>query len=108
MFKPLTRIGAPLLVVLLLAGCGSSRKSSSSTTTSTTSTSSSGGAVAAIAAQVPAAVKSKGTLTVASEAQYAPNEFLASHGHTVIGMDPYLVTALAETMCLKATFTDAP
>ncbi|HEX9482387.1 MAG TPA: ABC transporter substrate-binding protein [Solirubrobacteraceae bacterium] len=107
MFKPLTRIGAPLLVVLLLAGCGSSSKSSSSTTTSTTSTSSSGGAVAAIAAQVPAAVKSKGTLTVASEAQYAPNEFLASDGHTVIGMDPDLVTALAETMGLKATFTDA-
>ena len=101
----LARTGAPALVVLVIAGCGSS---SSSTTTSTTTTSAGGtGAVAAIAAKVPAAVKSKGTLVVGTEAQYAPNEFLAGDGHTIIGMDPDLVTALAETMGLKAKFQDA-
>jgi polar amino acid transport system substrate-binding protein len=107
MFKALARIGAPALVVFLLAGCGSSNSSSSSTTAPTTSTSSSGGAVASIAAQVPAAIKSKGTLTVATEAQYAPNEFLASDGHTIIGMDADLVTALAEVMGLKAKLVNA-
>ncbi len=109
MIKLLARAGAPALVVLLLAGCGSSSSNSSSTATTSSSTAASAptGAVAAIASQVPAAIKSKGTLVVGTEAQYAPNEFLASDGHTIIGMDPDLVTALAETMGLKAKFNDA-
>jgi polar amino acid transport system substrate-binding protein len=107
MFKLLARIGVPVLAILALAGCGSSSKSSSTAATAPTSTSSSGGAVPAIEAQVPAAVKSKGTLTVASEAQYAPNEFIAPDGHTIIGMDPDLVTALGEVMGLKVKFVNA-
>jgi polar amino acid transport system substrate-binding protein len=53
-------------------------------------------------AQVPAAIKSKGTLTVASDATYAPNEFIASDGHTVVGMDADLMKAIAGVMGLKA------
>jgi polar amino acid transport system substrate-binding protein len=93
----------PALAVLALAGCGSS----SSTTSSTSSAPVKASANSSITAQVPAKYKSKGTLEVASEAQYAPNEFLASDGHTIIGMDPDLVSALAETMGLKAKFSDA-
>ena len=109
MYKLLARIGAPVLVVLLLAWCGSSSSSSSSssTTASTSTSSAAGGTVAAIASQVPAAIKSKGTLTVAMEAQYAPNEFLAPDGHTIIGMDADLVKALAETMGLKVSLVNA-
>jgi polar amino acid transport system substrate-binding protein len=107
MIKLLARIGAPVLVVLALAGCGSSSNSSSTATTTATSSTSSGGPVAAIEAQVPAAIKSKGTLTVATEAQYAPNEFLAPDGKTIIGMDPDLVTALGEVMGLKVKFVNA-
>jgi polar amino acid transport system substrate-binding protein len=55
-----------------------------------------------VAALVPSAVKSKGTLTVASDASYAPNEFFAPDGHTVIGMDADLAKALAGVMGLKA------
>jgi polar amino acid transport system substrate-binding protein len=40
----------------------------------------------AIAAEVPAAIRSKGTVTVAADATYAPNEFIAPNGHTVVGM----------------------
>jgi polar amino acid transport system substrate-binding protein len=107
MIKLLARVGAPIVVVLALAGCGSSSKTSSSPAAPTTSTSSSVGGVSAIEAQVPAAIKSKGTLTVASEAQYAPNEFIAPDGHTIIGMDPDLVTALAQVMGLKVKFVNA-
>ena len=108
MIRFLASIGAPMLALLAIAGCGSSSSNtSSSSPTSTTSTSAGTGAVAAIAAKVPAAIKSKGTLVVGTEAQYAPNEFLASDGHTIIGMDPDLVRALAETMGLKAEFNDA-
>jgi polar amino acid transport system substrate-binding protein len=98
MSKLLARIGVPALAVLALAGCGSSKSS----TATTTATSGSTTAVnTAIAAQVPAAIKSKGTLNVASEAQYAPNEFIAPDGHTVIGMDADLITAIAAEMGLK-------
>jgi len=104
MSKLVARLGVPALAVLALAGCGSS-SSSSTTSSSTTSTSSS--ANASIAAQVPAAIKSKGTLTVAADATYAPNEFIAPDGHTVIGMDADLMKALGEVMGLKVKLVNA-
>jgi polar amino acid transport system substrate-binding protein len=100
MSKLVARIGAPALAVLAIAGCGSSSSSTSTSTPSTSSTSTPS-ANAAIAAQVPAAIKSRGTLNVATEAQYAPNEFVAPDGHTIVGMDPDLVKALAAVMGLK-------
>jgi polar amino acid transport system substrate-binding protein len=104
MSKLVARIGVPALTVLALAGCGSSSSGTSSTATTATTSNS---ANATIAAQVPAAIKSKGTLTVASDATYAPNEFIASDGHTVIGMDPDLMKALAEVMGLKVNVVNA-
>jgi len=97
MRKLLAAMCLPALAAIVLAGCGSSKKS----TTASTSTSPSPGVNAAIAAQVPAAVKAKGTLIVASEAEYAPDEFIAPDGHTVIGMDPDMVKAIAAVMGLK-------
>jgi polar amino acid transport system substrate-binding protein len=58
-------------------------------------------------ALVPAAVKSKGTITVAADASYAPDEFFASDGKTVIGMDADLAQALAAVMGLKANVVNA-
>jgi polar amino acid transport system substrate-binding protein len=99
--------------VAFLAACGSSNSSSSSSSSAapaapaSTSTgtsaasSSSGGADPAVAKLVPAAIKSKGTLTVAADASYAPDEYFASDGHTVIGMDPDLMNALGALMGLK-------
>src|SRR6476660_674626 len=89
-----------VLIVAVLAGCGGGKKSTTSSTAAATTPTPS--VNASIAAQVPAAIKEKGTLTVASEAEYAPNEFIAPDGHTVIGMDPDLVKALAAVMGLKA------
>jgi polar amino acid transport system substrate-binding protein len=98
MSKLVGRVGVPAFAILALAGCGSSEKSTTATTTEAPPSA----ANAAIAAQVPAKIKAKGTLIVASEAQYAPNEFIAPDGHTVIGMDPDMVKALAGVMGLKA------
>jgi polar amino acid transport system substrate-binding protein len=100
MSKLVARIGVPVLAVLAIAGCGSSSSSTSTSTPSTSSTPTPT-ANAAIVAQVPAAFKSKGTLNVATEAQYAPNEFIAPDGHTVIGMDADLISAIAAEMGLK-------
>jgi polar amino acid transport system substrate-binding protein len=55
-----------------------------------------------VVAELPSSVKSSGTLTVAADATYAPNEFIAPDGHTIQGMDADLATALAQAMGLKA------
>ena len=87
---------AAALLPLLLAACGSS---SSSSAAQAGSSGASGGITATkdatVAATVPAAIASKGTLTVAADASYAPNEFFDTEGTTVIGMDADLATALA-------------
>jgi polar amino acid transport system substrate-binding protein len=94
-----------------IAACGSSSSSSStssSTGSSTTPSSSTPStANAAVAKLVPAAIKAKGTITVAEDASYAPDEFFASDGHTVIGMDADLAKALAAVMGLKANVVNA-
>jgi polar amino acid transport system substrate-binding protein len=107
MSKLVARLGVPALTVLVLAGCGSSNSSSTSSTATTTTGSTSSSANAAIAAQVPAAIKSKGTLTVAADATYAPNEFIASDGHTIIGMDADLMAALGTVMGVKVKMVNA-
>jgi polar amino acid transport system substrate-binding protein len=104
MCKLLSGLGAIALAVFALAACGSS---SSSTTSTTTATIPAVTVDASIASQVPSAIKSKGTLNVGTEAQYAPNEFVASDGHTIIGMDPDLVSAMATVMGLKAVYHNA-
>jgi polar amino acid transport system substrate-binding protein len=96
-----------VIAVIALAGCGSSGKTTPTSTTSTSSSSSASGAVASVAAQVPATMKSKGTLIVATEAQYAPNEFIAPDGHTIVGMDPDMVKALATVMGLKVELVNS-
>ena len=105
MSKLVARWGLPLLAVAALAGCGSS-KSSTTASTATSTSAAAPGTDATIAATVPATIKAKGTLNVGTEAQYAPNEFLASDGHTVIGMDADLIKAVAETMGLKVNLVN--
>ena len=96
-FLALVLAGALLLVA---AGCGSSGKKKAKAATNT-------GADKTIAAEVPSAVKSKGTLTVAADATYAPNEFIGSDGHTVMGMSPDLANALAQVMGIKVKVVNA-
>src|SRR6266581_2735222 len=49
-----------------------------------------------------ALVATLATVGVAADATYAPNEFIAADGHTVIGMDADLAKALAQAMGLTA------
>lgn len=61
----------------------------------------------AAAALVPAAIKAKGTLTVGTDASYAPSEFLAGDGKTIQGFDIDLFNAVAKKLGLKVTFQNA-
>jgi len=99
-----TTIGAlaVLALSLLLAACGGGGGSSSKTATPNIDVAKN----PKIAAAVPKSVASSGTLTVAADAAYAPNEFTASNGHTIIGMDADLAKALAQAMGLKASLKD--
>ncbi len=104
-------------IAVLAAAC-SSGSSSSTTTAAPASTTTTAPPIpstviptqvanSTIAATVPAAIKSKGTLTVAMDATYPPNEFVAPDGTTIVGMDADLATAIAQTMGLKAQLTNA-
>ncbi len=65
------------------------------------SASASTGAVPSVAKLVPASIKAKGTLTVASDATYAPDEFV--NGGKIVGMDVDLSNALGKVMGLKVS-----
>lgn len=102
------RAGAPLAVlaaaVIAVAGCGGGNDNNNTGT----STQAGGTSVdQKVAAEVPADIKSKGTLVVAADATYAPNEFIGSDGKTVQGMDADLAQALAGVMGLKASVRNA-
>jgi polar amino acid transport system substrate-binding protein len=99
--SPRRTVSVGLIVVTLgvAAACGSSSSGGSNSTVKTGSS----GVDKAAAALVPAAIKSSGTLKVASDASYAPDEFLASNGTTVVGMDVDLAQAIAAKLGLKAS-----
>jgi polar amino acid transport system substrate-binding protein len=108
------------VLALVAAACSSNSSSSTTTTTkapATTTTSTTPPipstviptqpANSAIAATVPASIHSTGNLVVALDASYPPNEFLASDGTTIVGMDADLSNAIAQTMGLKAKLVNA-
>ena len=70
------------LIAVVATGCGGGGKKASSTTTATTTST---GVDSKIAAEVPAKIKSKGTLTVATDPTYPPNESVGSDGKTIVG-----------------------
>jgi polar amino acid transport system substrate-binding protein len=96
-----------LFTALAAAACGSGTSTSTGATPSGSPSAGPSGQVSSIAAQVPAAVKAKGTLTVAMDATYAPNEFIGSDGHTVVGMDADLAAALGQVLGLKVNMINA-
>jgi polar amino acid transport system substrate-binding protein len=96
-----------LLATVALAGCGGSSKSAATTAQTTTAASTTTSTSTTSAAQVPAKIKSKGTLVIAADATYAPDEFVSSNGHTVVGMDPDLAQAIAKQLGLKAKVVNA-
>ena len=96
-----------LVFGLVAAACSSNNGSTTSEAKKSAAPTISSKAIPAVVALVPANIKSKGTLTVAADATYAPNEFIASDGHTVVGMDADLAKALGQVMGLKVNMVNA-
>ena len=104
-------------LAVVASACSSSSSSSTTTTAAPTTTTTTPPipstviptqpANSTIAATVPASIHSAGSLTVALDASYPPNEFVASDGTTIVGMDADLSNAIAQTMGLKAKLVNA-
>ncbi|HYN18334.1 MAG TPA: transporter substrate-binding domain-containing protein, partial [Actinomycetes bacterium] len=94
-----TLLGLVLAVALVTAGCGDDEGTGGGSTETTA------GAVPtvddALAAKVPAEIKSDGKILIGTDATYAPNEFLDSDGKTVVGFDVDLFNAVAAKLGLK-------
>ena len=113
--RPLS-VAVALAATLGLAACGSSTLDtgsggsgggSSSSTTSASTPSTSATVDAALAAKLPASIKSAGVIKVGTDATYAPNEFLGSDGKTVQGMDVDLFDAVAARFGVKVQWEPA-
>ena len=91
------------VALMALAGCGSNSLDSGAKKGGEVKTSVDKKA----AALVPQAIKDKGTLTVGSDASYAPSEFLGGDGKTIEGFDVDLFTAVAKKLGLKVNFVNA-
>jgi polar amino acid transport system substrate-binding protein len=107
----LVAAGLSAAAALALSGCGSSSGGggnsggaggSSAVSAPASDTASSPSTSDSLAAQVPSAIKSKGTLTFAMDASYPPDESIAKDGHTIEGLDADLANQLASTLGLKA------
>jgi polar amino acid transport system substrate-binding protein len=59
------------------------------------------------AAGLPAKYKDKGVLTVASDASYAPMEFIGKDGKTIVGADVDLGHAIGKVLGVKFKFVNA-
>lgn len=99
---------------LVLTGCGSSGggtpaggNTNNTTPAGTpTNTSPSAAPKTGAAALVPPNIASKGTLTIAMDATYPPDEMIASDGHTIEGFDADLGKALADALGMKANLVN--
>ena len=80
--------------------------SSSSASASSSSSAAAGGVDRAAAALVPAAIKGKGTIAIATDPSYPPNESKDANGK-MVGFDIDLGNAIAAKLGLKADFQEA-
>lgn len=96
-----SRLAIVAAAALTLAACGDSKDTGGAVTPKTK-------VDKALAAKVPADIKSDGVIRVGTDSTYAPSEFLDTDGKTIVGFDVDLFTAVAEKLGLKATFETAP
>lgn len=103
--KPL--IAAAALCCVMLSGSAAATAATAGPQAASGSVPSGVKKVAAIAATVPQSIRSKGTLTVASDATYPPNEFIATNGKTIVGWDVDLGHAIGTVLGLNFHFVNA-
>lgn len=102
MLKKLVPAGV-LGLVLAISACGSEKTETGAPPSAAPSVPTN----AALAAMVPDAIKADGKILVGTDATYAPSEYIAEDGKTVVGFDVDLFRAVAGTLGLTAEFQPA-
>ena len=97
-------LGLVLAVALVAAGCGEKSDTGGGSTGTTAAAPT---VDEALAAKVPAAVKSDGKVLIGTDSSYPPNEFLDTDGKTVVGWDVDLFNAVAAKLGLKTEYQPA-
>ena len=98
-------VAAVATTALALTACGSDSLSEGSSSSAAATTSASAQAVdPALAAKLPAKIKSAGTINIGTDATYQPNEYLDADGKTVIGMDVELFDAVMAKFGVKTNW----
>jgi polar amino acid transport system substrate-binding protein len=106
--RALLGLAVAAALTVSMAACGSESGGGTGTGTGSTGAPAPSSSVdAALAAKVPAAVKSAGKLLIGTDSTYAPNEFLDTDGKTVIGFDVDLFNAVAGKFGLKTEWQSA-
>ncbi len=102
-------VAAVTLTALALAGCGDSSSDSGASGDAAGSSTPlpSVKADEALAARVPQSIAEDGVIAVGSDTTYAPSEFLAEDGKTIVGFDVDLFQLVAQKLGLKAQFETA-
>ncbi|HEX7536816.1 MAG TPA: ABC transporter substrate-binding protein [Dermatophilaceae bacterium] len=100
----ITLTAGAAIVGLALSACGSS---SLSTPDASTKAPTAQAVDPALAAKLPAKIKSAGKIIVGTDATYAPNEFLNADGKTVQGMDVDLFNAVMQKFGVKVVWQPA-
>jgi polar amino acid transport system substrate-binding protein len=97
-------------MALVLSACGNDSTGSSSSGGSTSSKESlpSVSADQELAGLVPDSVAKDGVISVGSDTTYAPGEFIAEDGETIVGFDVDLFSVVAKKLGLEAKFETAP
>jgi len=93
-------LGACAALAVVVSACGGSSSGGTQTVKPAS------GANAAAVAKLSAALKSAGTVKVATDASYAPNEFFASDNKTIQGMDVDLGRAIGQDLGLTFQFSN--
>ena len=102
-FRRAAAVGLAAVTALSATACSGSSSSSSSASSALPSVS----ADSTLVNQVPEKFKSKGTLQVGTNATFAPIEFMAEDGKTIIGLDADLSSAVAAKLGLKVQMQQA-
>lgn len=95
------KLGIPIVAGLILTACGGSTNGSSSPSTGTGLS-----AVASIAGEIPQAVKGEAPFQIATDATYAPNEFINPDNGQIQGWDIDLGNQICKVMGVACTFNN--
>lgn len=108
---PVALVASLALGAATITGCGSDSLDEGGSSGEGSSSSGSGEVEVSVnqelADKVPQEIKDKGTLTIGTDASYAPNEFLAEDGKTVQGFDVDLFDAVAASLDLETKWQPA-